>query len=228
VKGDMAFTLFELLAVIAIIGTLAVLVLPMFGQARARAQQVDCLGNLRQIYVGLTMYTGDHNGRIPLASMRPQNWPGETRFMWFQHVGQYTGLDLPRNPLSLPPGTIFNSCRAPRLKGPVYGPNYPSYGMNWEAGPAERGQGSTYIEFSSSSRVSERKLLPTLNPETTVFADTVASWHYNNVRWKPGTDSDFALDLRHNGQVNSVLANGSARGFDREEILTQIELLPKN
>jgi prepilin-type N-terminal cleavage/methylation domain-containing protein len=59
------FTLIELLVVIAIIGILAALLLPALSSAKARAQQVVCLSNLKQLAAAWTIYCGDNNGRLP-------------------------------------------------------------------------------------------------------------------------------------------------------------------
>ena len=54
-----AFTLLELLVVIAIIAILAALLLPTLHQAKMKAQQVVCLSNQRQINLSYRMHVQD-------------------------------------------------------------------------------------------------------------------------------------------------------------------------
>ena len=62
-----AFTLVELLIVIAIIAILAAILFPVFARARESARRASCQSNLKQIALGATMYIQDYDDHFPLG-----------------------------------------------------------------------------------------------------------------------------------------------------------------
>jgi prepilin-type N-terminal cleavage/methylation domain-containing protein/prepilin-type processing-associated H-X9-DG protein len=80
-----AFTLVELLVVIAVIAILASLLLPALATAKKRARAVQCINNLKQIGAGAHMYAHDNDNTLQLDSLIPGS--GTWASILFTNVG---------------------------------------------------------------------------------------------------------------------------------------------
>jgi len=72
-KSLRAFTLIELIIVISIISMLAVLAMPEYQKFIERSRSVACMGNLRQIGVGILTYVADNDNTYPAIEPNPQD-----------------------------------------------------------------------------------------------------------------------------------------------------------
>ena len=90
------FTLIELLVVIAIIAILAAILFPVFARAREKARQTSCLNNVKQIGLGILMYTQDYDETTPmLYAVHPGNLRRDITFHIRPYVMNYSIFDCP-------------------------------------------------------------------------------------------------------------------------------------
>lgn len=116
-RKSRGFTLIELLVVIAIIAILAAILFPVFARARENARRSSCMSNVKQLALGILMYTQDYDEKLP-GIRKASDTPG-LYVSWVTMIQPYAKST---QVYTCPDGV------------PFYDPNYPSYGCNYNLG----------------------------------------------------------------------------------------------
>jgi prepilin-type N-terminal cleavage/methylation domain-containing protein len=77
--GKHAFTLIELLVIVAVLAILTTMALASAVVSRTHVWQAQCAGNLRQIGAGLSIYSTDANGFLPVCNYSES-------FTWYSYL----------------------------------------------------------------------------------------------------------------------------------------------
>jgi prepilin-type N-terminal cleavage/methylation domain-containing protein len=111
IYNNAGFTLVELLVVIAIIAILAALLLAVLSSAKAKAQRMVCVGNLRQINLGVRMYSDDSHDASPTAAITNRDFFTPLYSGYKALMKNYVGLQgasSPQDKLFACPADILN------------------------------------------------------------------------------------------------------------------------
>jgi len=162
--ASLAFTLVELLVVIAVIGILAALLLPTLARGKACAWRADCASNLRQLGLATQMYWDDNNGNCF------QWYDGVTNngeLYWFGWLG--TGKEGQR-PIDLSAGVLYRYLAASKVRlCPALNYTLPQFKLKADSPVCSYGYNVLLSPGSSATSVSiSRVRRPT---ETAAFAD---------------------------------------------------------
>lgn len=108
IKG-LAFTLVELLVVLAILAVLAASLLPALGRTRSSAQRIQCANNLKQVGLGFRTWVIDNDGNMPMAV--PGQVGGVRNYLGFNTHG----IGLNTKDVSLVFRVISNALTTPKV-----------------------------------------------------------------------------------------------------------------
>lgn len=206
------FTLVELLAVVAVVGILAAIILASVGGVQRRAHGLECAARMRALGMAVQLYTQDHNGEFPRSfhSAGAHREPG-----WAASAAPYLGAGAATSLTQWKP--IFNRYfRCPEERSTdatVY-----SYGLNvhFELDPSGdnyRGSPATWRRIAQVPAPSRTILLAETPP--IAFGD-----HFMCHQWSgAGAARNAVAHARHEGKSNYLFVDGHVETLTVEETI---------
>ncbi len=219
--GNRAFTVIELLAAAAIVGILAVLVVPFTGKLAVASRSVAAASQLRQIHTALAQHCADHNHDYPTIS------PGASLAWTTDTIAQY----LPRrdfppsfaNTVFVCPNADYRDGANQRYANPVQisrtyaatsvmigrNPNTPS---SWD---------TSWPRHALSIREPARAMLvvDARQDGTNRWSRSVIQWSLVKGEFQNGADSASRyIDYRQSGKAHILFADGHVETMSPVEL----------
>ncbi|MDR1284162.1 MAG: prepilin-type N-terminal cleavage/methylation domain-containing protein [Opitutaceae bacterium] len=217
-----AFTLVELLTVIAIIGILAAIILPTVSRVRRSARAAHCLSNLRQIGLAITACAYDEKFVYPFGYIKDNDVRWNHLIYAYLAVPKSSGTDKTRS------SSVLYCQQEPIKAAP--GATNTNYSANPHLMPECKDAASTRRQLSTVQRPAQVILVADGAVDTGGRSD----WgFYKQTGWDKGSvgnaetvspdleknttpdDSDRKrlISWRHNGKTHTVFADCHAAAF---------------
>ncbi|MFH1496775.1 MAG: type II secretion system protein [Verrucomicrobiota bacterium] len=202
------FTLVELLTVIAILGVLAAIVVPIVGGVRNASRKAQSMNNLRQIGTAMQLYAADNRGHVPVwhdynAVISDVQTGGTLHgAYWWEQLQVYLGAD---NEIFHSPAHVeFDASSRDRMRETI------SYGWNYAVAGRHVGDSSR----TGDHRLNVRQF--PAPPNTLIAAEgrDIGSWGYIAADAPPDAN-------RYGPDIPSLFADGHVATLPHAELLVR-------
>lgn len=228
-----AFTLIELLTVVAIISLLISILMPSLSRARDQSKGVHCLARMKDLAIAFSAYENENHDQLPPCewSPDPKNWP-DLDYGWTELAYQYiykqrvydrdqtvqASYPVQRN-LEPERWQDYFLCKAAGFRGPNSG-HYRVYLPSWLMGTYPRDPDGTYdmqntvpnprLAGSRSLIPPHMPLIGDSNPQSERIDSSYVDAGDANAPGTTGINGN-RFDDRHYGGANFLFQDFSAR-----------------
>jgi prepilin-type N-terminal cleavage/methylation domain-containing protein/prepilin-type processing-associated H-X9-DG protein len=219
-----AFTLIELLIVVAVIALLIGLLVPGLGVARQWAREVKCRSNLRQIEMGWQIILTDNKGRVPYIHFSQALALGMTSAQIHQDywVDKMNALYLPPMVYSYNPKS-FNACPSvQQTYNPMFYPETANWGYAINGWWSDDGGGQTADHQNWQQLLHPSQYPSFMDPFVYLWGSGHAAATYapEPKVARGGGAPDWGVGANHAGgaRANVAYADGHAQGVPIQEV----------
>ncbi|MDR1280708.1 MAG: prepilin-type N-terminal cleavage/methylation domain-containing protein [Opitutaceae bacterium] len=215
-----AFTLVELLTVIAIIGILAAIIIPVVGRVRESAKSIRCVANFRSIGGAFMLFAAEHKNHFPHPLIRGGTIPMKT---WIGQLMPHAGMVAPEGDNW---GPLMNACAPDKTFGcPAYS-DYAAIGNRWVSYKMPVSHEDWLWKYNIRTET-----LDTLGVPISIIPTPTQSLlcAEGGALLGPGGDDDIrfntykddsakGIGYRHRNKTNALFADGHVASFTKQQM----------
>jgi len=204
---SLAFTLVEILAVVAVMGVLAALFIPVIQSTIQNAQRTEAVSNLRELGLAHMAYANENDGMLPPLSTEATSDGNTAGQRWMDVILPYLGykMDYPQKqrargePLHYP--EVFYN--------PLVERHFP-----WTDFGVNRHIYNKPVEAARLVNIQDRDIIMLMDAGSVGHPQWDSGWMFQG---KNVSESD--VPIRPDGKLSAVFFDGSVRTFERDYFL---------